>query len=89
MGPAKLKTGTWEDVLLQMSKLTYLIDFDLSSSGYPFRRKNPHLAHGGFIRYPGWFGEIWMLDDFDVQLFRKVERQVKANRTAARLRENR
>jgi hypothetical protein len=78
----ELNSGTWQHVLLQMSKLPHLLDFAIGSSGYSSTGTSSHFALG-FLPAPGKQQDIETTNFLDLHALGNLQRQVNANRTAA------
>ncbi|KAI9643784.1 hypothetical protein NHQ30_007134 [Ciborinia camelliae] len=80
----KLNSGTWQDILLPMSELLHLIDFQIESSGYSLTGMSSHLADE-LIFAPDASKPIETHSWSDYEALVNLQGQVNANRVAAGL----
>lgn len=78
----KLNSGTWQHILLQMSKLPHLLDFAIGSSGYSLTGTSSNLATQ-LLPPPDDPEDIETSNLLDIYALGNLQRQVNANRTAA------
>jgi hypothetical protein len=78
----KLNSGTWQHILLQMSKLPHLLDFAIGSSGYSLTGTSSNLATQ-LLPPPDDPEDIETSNSLDIYALGNLQRQVNANRTAA------
>lgn len=81
----KLKSGTWQHVLLQMCQLPRLLDINIDYSGYSLTGSSSHLALR-LLPDPECPQDIETVGLLDVPALGNLQRQVNANRIAVGLR---
>lgn len=77
----KLKSGTWQQVLLHMCTLPLLLDINIDYSGYSPTGSSSHLA-GRLPPSPEYRPNIETENSFDLPALGVLQRQVNSNRIA-------
>ncbi|KAJ5950122.1 hypothetical protein N7454_001706 [Penicillium verhagenii] len=75
----KLKSGTWQRLLLEMCKLPSLLDIRVQHSGYSLTGSSSHLADR-LLPLPDHPSNIESIHDFDLNALGNLQRRVNANR---------
>jgi hypothetical protein len=78
----KLKSGTWQRVLLEMRQLPHLLDINIDHSGYSLTGPSSDLALR-VLPNPECPQNIETMNGLDEHALGDLQRHVNANRTAA------